>query len=350
VRYYSVVITKSDNTPYLFKSLGGLALTSLLPNSPQNPTTGLTNPAALQIEFDLAIANVTDPDNSQGAMLRVWGLGLQDIGNAADLNGLNVSIFAGMARGLPLANPAQAGLILQGQVQQAFGNWIGTDQTVDMIFAQGGSAGTPDAPGNFPFTMAPGTPLGTAIQNTLAVAMPGIPVTVSVSPNLVLNYPQVGHYTTLERFASFVKALSLGIVGSASYDGVQITTNGASVTVFDGVGPTSGTNTKTIAFQDLLGQPTWIGPGTISFKTVLRADIHMGDTVTLPQTLFTQSTAANQRFLANPQNKLTFSGNYLIVQAHHYGHSRQPDASSWNTTFRAVPAIADTSGGAGGAP
>jgi hypothetical protein len=341
VRYYSVVITKSDGTPYLFKSLGGLALTSLLPNSPQNPTTGLTNPAALQVEFDLAIANLTDPDNSQGAMLRVWGLGLQDIGNAADLNGLNVSIFAGMARGLPLANPAQAGLILQGQIFQAFGNWIGTDQTVDMIFSPGGSVGTPIEPGNLSFTMPPGMPLGTAIKNTLAAARPGIPVAVNVSPNLVLNYPQVGHYTTLERFASFVKALSLGIVGSASYGGVQITTNGASVTVFDGTAPPTP---KPIAFQDLMGQPTWVGPGTISFKTVLRADIHMGDTVTLPQTLFTQSTAANQQFLANPQYSLTFNGSFQIIQCHHYGNSRQNDSSSWTTVFQAVPAIVDTSG------
>jgi hypothetical protein len=39
----------------------------------------------------------------------------------------------------------------------------------------------------------------------------------------------------------------------------------------------------------------------------------------------------------NPANLLTFSGNYTIKQIHHYGHSRQPDAGSWNTTIDMFP-------------
>ena len=343
MRYYSIVITKADGTPYTFKSLGSLPLTSLLPSGPQNPRTSLTNPAALQVELDMGVANLADPDTSQGCGLTVWGLGLADLGNAADLNGLNISVYAGMARGLPLADPSQAGLIVQGQIFQAFGSWIGTDQTLNLIITQGGAVTGVPEPANFPFSMPAGMTLATAITNTLKVAMPAAPVAVNISPNLVLNYQQSGHYRSLQQFSDFVKALSVGIVGGTDYAGVQITQNGAGVTVFDGVGSSSETNPKQVAFRDLIGQPTWIGPGAVSFKTVLRADIHLGDTVALPQSLFTQSTASNQYALPQPQNKLTFSGNYIVTQVHHYGHSRQPDAASWNTTFQAafvIPPVA----------
>jgi hypothetical protein len=339
VRYYDIKILRDDGSLYTFKSCGNAfggntSLTSLLPSSPQNPRNGQTNPAALLVELDIAGWNGANPDTNSS--LRISGLGLNDLGNASDLNGLAITVQAGMAKGLPLANPAQAGIIAKGLIFQAFGNWIGTSQTLDLVLQSGGSSDDPDAPGNFPFVMAPGTPLGTAIKNTLAIAMPGIPVTVNVSPNLVLNFTQTGHYSTRAAFSSFVNALSRGIIGGTSYAGVQITTNGASIVVFDGSAPA---NTKAIAFQDLIGQPTWIQSQMISFKTVLRADIIQGDVVTLPQTLFTQSTAGSQRFLANPQSSLTFSGQYQVFQVHHYGNSRAPAADAWNTTFQAVPFV-----------
>ena len=344
MRYYSVVITRADGTPYLFKSLGnafapGITLSSLLPTGPQNPVSGLTNPAALCVELDIAMANVTKPDSDAGAMMRVWGLGLQDIGHASDLNGMDIAIYAGMAKGLPLANPAQAGLLMQGRIYQAFGNWIGTDQTIDLIFVAGGLAtGSPDEPNNFPFFWAAGTPLATAITNTLRTAMPGLPVTINISPNLVMNADQTGHYGSLAEFADMISRVSIGVFGTASgYDGVTIVQDGQTISVYDGDGPDQTGPVKAISFADLIGQPTWIAPGTISIKTVLRADIRLNDTISLPETLFTVTGQAFASRQARPQNKLTFSGNFKVQQVHHYGHSRQPDAASWNTTCQATP-------------
>lgn len=344
MRYYSLVITRADGSLYTFKSIGGAAaagvtLTSLLPSGPQSPITGLTNPAALNVELDIGIANVTDPDNSQGAYLRIWGLGLQDIGHASDLNNLNISLSAGMAKGLPLANPQQASVIMQGQIQQAFGNWIGTSQTLDMVFYGGGAGvGTQDAPANYPFSVPAGTPLARAIANTLSIALPNLPPTISISPNLILNYDVTGHYPSLATFASFVKALSQGIIGGTDYPGVTISiTNGQAINVFDGLGPTPISAVKAIAAADCIGQPTWIGNQTVSVKTVLRADIHVGDTISLPPTIFTQSQAAIQQFNSSPQTGLTFSGNFWVAQVHHYGNSRQPSADAWNTTYQVVP-------------
>jgi len=348
VRYYDIVITKKDGTPYQFKSLGNLSLCSLLPGGSQLPTTGVTNPAALQVEIDQGVANLANPDN-QSAGITVWGLGLQDLGSAANLNDLNIAVYAGMAKGLPLANPAQAGLIVQGSIFQAFGNWIGTEQTLNLIITSNGSITGVPKPTNFPFSMPAGMPLGTAIQNTLKIAMPTVPVVLNVSPSLVVNHPRSGHYGSLDQFARAMKDISLGIVGGTVYQGVVIAPNGASLSVTDNVGANSQKNPTIIAWQDLIGQPTWVAPGTISFKTVLRADIKMSGYVSLPKTLFTQSSANNQ-YAGTPQTSLTFSGTFLITNVHHYGHSRQPDASAWNTTFQAVPATPSTSSSSGAAP
>jgi hypothetical protein len=335
VRYYSVSITKTNGQPYLFKSLGGLALTSLLPTGPQNPISGQANPAALNIEFDISAVALNDPDNN--AWARVWGLGLQDIGNASDLNGLDISISAGMSKGLPLANPAQAGLIMQGQILQAYGNWIGTAQTVDMTFVAGTNQGSPSQPANFPFSWPAGTPLATAIQQTLNIAMPGVAQQINISPKLVLNYAVTGWYQSAQQFADFINEISSTIIGG-NYAGVTISTNGQTVRAFDGAG-TTASGAKAIAFTDLIGQPTWIDGGVVSAKTVLRADIHQGDTVTLPQTLFNVGSVPAAQFLSGSgqqliSDKLTFSGNFLVSQVHHYGNFRQADADSWATVFQ----------------
>lgn len=338
MRYYNVVITRADGSPYLFKSLGGLGLTSLLPMGPQNPQSGLTNPSALQIEFDLSVFNGAAPDTN--GYFRVWGLGLEDIGSASDLNGLDVSIYAGMARGLPLANPMQAGLIMQGTVLQGFGNWVGTTQTIDMIFVAGGTAaGSQDAPGNFPFSMPAGTPLARAIANTLSIAMPNLPPTISISPNLILNYDVTGHYPSLVTFASFIKALSHGIIGGTDYQGVAITSDGQTISVFDGAGPAPITGVKAIAFQDLIGQPTWIDGGTVSVRTVMRADVGLGDTISIPPSLFTVGGLNSAQYLSGmAKDKSTFSGNYLVQQVHQYGNFRQADSASWASVFQVTPA------------
>lgn len=349
MRYYSIKITRPDGTPYLFKSTGnafapGVTLSSLLPTGPQQPASGIANRAALNIEFDLPIVSLHDPDNN--GWLRVWGLGLQDIGNASNLNGMSIAVYAGMSKGLPLANPQQAGLIMQGQILYAFGNWIGTDQTIDMNFIAGGDEGSPASPANFPFSWAAGTPLATAIAQTLSVGMPGLTQQIQISPRLVLNYDVTGWYESAQQFAEFINELSSTVIGSvyggAPYYGVSIATNGSTVRVYDGTQPNAGIGQ--IAYTDLIGQPTWIGPGTISVKTVLRADIHMGDTVSIPPSLVTVTpSAASYLALAD---STSFSGTFTVVQAHHYGNFRQADAGSWNTTFQMTPIPAQATTGA----
>jgi hypothetical protein len=319
LRYYNISIKNpATGANVLPSSLGGGAITSLLPN-------GQYNPAALNVQLDIAVLNANDPDSN--SWVRIYGLGLKDISASLDLTDLDISISAGMSRGLPLANPAQAGLLVKGRIYQAFGNWIGTDQTLDLNIRAGSNV---DDSNNFPFSWKAGTPLATAIGQTLAIGMPGKKQNIAISPNLVIGYDEVGYYQSLEQFAGWLNQRSQPIIGG-KYQGVQTSTDGNSVTVYDGTVQPPANKIKQIAFQDMIGQPTWIAFGTISVTFVMRGDLNVGDTIHLPPAVYASSFPAGPRF----QDQTTFTGNFWIRQMHHFGNFRQPDAASWTTVIQA---------------
>jgi hypothetical protein len=321
VRFYRIQITDpTTGKDVIPSSLGGLGITSVLPN-------GQINPAALNVEFDLPIAPYHTP--AGGCWVRIWGLGLKDIGSAFDLNGALISVFAGMSKGLPLANPAQARLLVKGQIFQSYGNWVGTDMTVDLLLAP--ATGSNDDPKNFVIDWRAGMTLATALSSTLATALPTAKQTINISPRLVQSHDSAGYYATLAQLASVLNRISTSIIKDANYPGVVINYNGDTVTVTDLTGPQNPA--KAIAFQDLIGQPTWIGPQTIQAKLVLRGDINPMDTVTLPRGLATSTAATLARF----QDRTTFSSDYAVQSVHHFCNFRQSDAASFNTTLELFP-------------
>src|SRR5208282_5868294 len=226
----------------------------------------------------------------------------------------------------PLANPQQAGILLQAGIYQAFGNWQGTEQTLDLILK-------PPTNGNYPFTWTKGQSINQALQNTLGIALPGVTVTLNLTQNIVAPETQSGHYGSLTEFATAVNALTKAIVGG-TYPGIWIALNKGKLNVFDINQPASGT--IALAFTDLIGQPTWISLSQIIVKTVLRADIGVGNMISLPR-----AVVQNQpQSLAGFRNALDFSGNYSVVGVRHAGHYKQHDANSWATilTCTALPA------------
>ncbi len=320
MRFYKIDLAKQDGSPLTPVSLGGMGLTSLLAN-------GQNNPAALNIELDIPVAALHSPQGN--SLIRVWGLGLQDLTNSFELNDATISVYGGMSKGLPLANASQAQLLVKGQVFQGFGNWVGTEQTVDMILMP--PIGTNAAPLNIILDWTAGMTLGAALSSTLNTAFPTAKRIINLNPRLVLDHDEVGYYGTLTQMASVLNPLSKSIITDPGYPGVSISYDGETVTVSDLYGPP--VQTKAIAFEDLIGQPTWIGPFTIQVKTVMRGDIDLFDIVTLPQTLITNTQSALTRF----RDKSIFSGNYVVQSIHHWGNFRQPDAASWNTTFEMIP-------------
>lgn len=335
MRFYDIDLSDvTTGKQVLPSSLGGNRLTSLLRD-------GSKNPAALNIEFDIPVVNYTPGAENKEGYLRIWGLGLADLTSAFNLTptvgtgvtpsyaSVNVKISAGMSAGLPLANPKQQGLIMSGSILQAWGNWLGTDQTLDMRFAP--AAGSASDPLNFPFTWGAGTQLSTAIGQTLAVAMPRFKQVIAIKQNIVLPNDEVGVYQSLTQFTDYINGISKFVVGG-DYLGVNIASDGSTVYAWDGTVPVGNVGPKQIAFQDMVGQPMWEGPLTISVKLVLRGDLNMGDVIKMPESLTTQT----QQSYLNFRDKSSFTGFYEIVGIQHFGNFRQPDAASWNTTITAV--------------
>src|SRR6185437_10790116 len=275
MRYYNIVI--SDAT-------SGATLRTY--TSFQN---GQNLPGALNVEIDIIVSPYGTPAGN--GLVRVWGVPLQDIGQASNFNGASIKVYGGMQKGLPLANPSQSGLLVQGSVFQAFGNWINTNQTLDLILAP--PMGTPAAPANLSFNWPAGQSATTAMQNMLKTAFPGFQVSININPKLVQSFDEAGVYQTLTQFSQYIRQRTRAIINGGSstgtYQGVQVTVTGNKIVVADG---TTKAAAKNVLFTDLIGQPTWYAPDQIQVTCVMRADISAQDYVTLPNTQTTTTAAS----------------------------------------------------------
>ena len=170
-----------------------------------------------------------------------------------------------MGPGLPLANPAQAGLILQGRVFQSFANWVGTQLNLNFVITP--SPYTITNPGNIVLNWRAGTPLATALTNTLQVAYPNATVRVNIS-NIVLSHDEIHKCPTLTGLAQLLSDITT--------TSLNIYANGNVITVADiSYQPTP----KTLSFLDFVGQPMWIEVNKIQIVTVLRSDIQVTDII-----------------------------------------------------------------------
>lgn len=314
---------------------------------------GQTIPGALNIEFNIPQAPWAIPQ--QGSWLRIWGSGLDEAsginklspfmdGNDIKLNGIVIS--AGMKAGLPLAKPEQAGVIVQGSIFQPFGNWQYTNQYIEMVLlpAVGITAGQQI---NIPFNYPKGTQVSDAIKQSLAGALPNYTIKVFVSPQLVLPYDANGSYQALSQFATMLLKLSnqsafagITTLGGGKYAGINVKVIGNTVTVYDGTVEYNDQNTfadpKAIAYEDIIGQPMWIGPASVNFKTVLRADVNVGDFITLPQQLAVPYvlTAPGASVPGAPsRSNAAFQGKWVVVNKRSYANFRNANADSWCSVF-----------------
>lgn len=304
----------------------GARWTNMLP-------TGGADLGAQTVELDIHAYSFEAPVSQ--AFVRIWGIPKLQIAQASDFNGATISVRAGMQKGLPLASAEvannQAGLLLSGQVFQAFGNWQGVNQTLDFVVTTDGGA-TQSQPAALSFTWSKGTPLSQMIQGTLTKAYPGLQVNVQIAKTLVLQADEAGVYQTLQQFATYVSGISQDIEGP-DYPGVKITLSNGVISVFDGT--VTGPQPTQLLIQDMIGQPTYLDPATVQFNMVMRADLSVGSQVTFPPlaaalAVTTPQSGSNAR-IAN-----TFSGTWTITYMRHVGNSREPNASSWISTFQAV--------------
>src|SRR6202012_4869403 len=140
----------------------------------------------------------------------------------------DVVVYGGMAKGLPLANPAQAGILIKGTVFQCFGNWLGRETSLEMFIV----AKAPTA--NLAYKWPKGGSLEAAVRQVLNIAFPQSSVTGGFDPSLVYTEEQPFAYTNLAQFGKWVFDTSKTINTSAGYMGAKIAQTPKGFNLYDG--------------------------------------------------------------------------------------------------------------------
>jgi hypothetical protein len=323
MRAYEIIITDPNTGKEIYKI--------------SSKYLGRTEPNALNIELDIPVTTYDTPIG--GAFVRIWGIGIKLIGQSYNFNGMDIAVYAGMAKGLPLANPKQYGLILEANIFQAFGNWQGTSQSLDFIVLP--KTGRASDPVNLELKWSKGSNLADAIVASLKTAFPTKTIQSGISTTIVANEDVTATYYNLFDFAKIVNKYSKAFVNKATYYGIKIGYSNNSIYLFDGskplnsgavIEPAPVQSDVSIKFNELIGQPTWIAPATIQFKTPIRNDIKVGDYVTMPNTLQTTLPQSQSQF----RNRSAFSGKFMVYTVRHIGNFRQRDANAWVTTYDAI--------------
>lgn len=314
-------------------------------------TVGGANPAAPLVELDIPVGPLHTP--GAAAFFRIHGISLGEISQAANLNGKNIAIYAGMSKGLPLANPAQAGLIASGTIMQSVGSWVGTDMNLSFYVAARGSgissaqttgnpagpntppvASTRERPTSIIFNWLPGQTLISAITQSLSTAYLQYNVVGNINSSLVrIGEPKVGFYSTLTQFAGDIHRTSVDIIqGYApvpnSYQGVWISLFNNTFVVQDG---TTTNGPKLLSITDFVGQTAWQSAFEAQAIVVMRADLQVGDIVTLPPEPI--STPVQFPGAAGQKNSLSFSGDFVLKSLRHVGNSRGRNGVDWVTVL-----------------
>lgn len=289
---------------------------------------GIYNPAALDIQYDALIGPYGTP--SGASTITVYGIPLQDLMQPQQFAGMTLELKSGMAAGLPLANPAQAGTILKGIVFQTFGNWEGVQQTLDFVVIPGGF--TVNNPGNFILNWTTGTQLSAALSQTFSTAYPGMPVDMNISGDYVQNHDEIHACGTLDTLAQIVGDITEGVFDVRVHIGIQA----GRILVFD---QTFKPAPIQLSFNDFMGQPTWIAVNTMQIKTVARADLSMGCMVRMPQGLQNLPGAVTTTQNASPSSvkqQTTFQNNFIVQELRQIGSFRSSDATQWATILNCL--------------
>ena len=314
---------------------------------------GVFNPGNLMIEFDILKFGESTPQGQ--SHLTIWGISPQDMQQARqDMFGMEIEIYLGMSKGLPLANagqvkPGKSGLVLKGTIWQVYGNWQGTELRLDMIITTGPVSKTdprPLAPINLTLPWNKGKKLSVALTQCFQT-LGGYKYNINVSNRLVNSYNSPMFCGSLTELATKLNSLSRNIISDSNYSGVEIAmVNGNEIRVFDNdfdnhpdsrdksTASNRRKNPTQLEFTDLIGQPTWIQFQTISVPCMMRSDIQVGDYIRMPEKSRPVIQASSY---SQFRNDSAFSGDFMVKSVRFIGNSRQPDADSWVTIIEANP-------------
>ncbi|NZB12597.1 hypothetical protein [Escherichia coli] len=298
--------------------------------------TSETPGCGLHVEFDF---EVTALDIVRaGTMLTIYGLPIDMLEQSVNLQGCLVRMKAGFVKGLPLANPLQQGEVIYGEIYFAYANWIGTNQTLNLVINPTIRKTDDGKPFILEFDGRTGEKLGDVISRALKKAFPNKLIDCTVSDSLVLPEPWKGTYEDIGSLAMVLRSASIAMIRSEKYCGVGISILSDRVRVYDNASTDWG-KPKKIELYELVGQPTWIAPFTVSFKCPLRGDIRCGDVIELPEGLYSGAASIVMANTTAPsviaKNSTTFTGKFLVKSVRHIGSYLTADGDAWVTVFEA---------------
>jgi len=281
---------------------------------------GVYDPGALNIQFDMSIVPYDTPTGGQTIVLE--GVSLADLQQATEYTNYQIVLKAGMAQGLPLANPKQAGTIAQGFIFQSYPNWEGTEMSLSFVIYP--SPYTITEPGNITLNWAAGTPLSGALEQSLKTAFPNTPISINISSNLVSSNNEQGYFASLNDLASVLS----GITQSLGHQ-VYITFQNGSIIVFD---DTYAPPPLELSFTDLVGQPAWVDVNIMQVKLVMRADIQVGALIKMPKGLKQGPGSviiSGNSLPSSLKYKSAFQGIFQVIELRQIGNSRAADGTQW---------------------
>lgn len=338
MRYYKIVLTSQTTTTGSTTTSGR----SLTFNTHPNGVNAAPDMGALHVIMDVP---VTTFDQANGAAyVEIRGIDIHTISQASNLQGYTIKIYGGMGKGYPLAQPSQSGLLLVGSVYQAFGNWVGTEMSLNLLVQPFSEPLTQANSPKFVWHWAKGQDIKDAITKCITSAMDGYTCNFQLANTLVGTHDDLGFYDDFSSLAQVIINASRSVNQASDYYGIQFFVAGKTFYFFDNTGSNSP---KKIEFNDLIGQPTWLGPAEypkIMLQTVMRADLTLNDIITMP--LFNQqgsktlsgygTIAPTGQNIQTPKDRSLFQGNFQITSLRHIGDSRNPDGASWVTVIEAV--------------
>jgi hypothetical protein len=332
MRYYNITISPPTANPSQFT-----------PFSFSSQTNGIDNYSCLQVDLD--IYQTSFDQYSSNGYVRLMGVDLKQLNSSANINPqitadgskinlCKIKVEVGMSKGLPYANPKQRGVVLQGGILQAFGNWQGTTVSLDMVLAP--IAVDQNAQNNITFSLKKGQELTDAVKLALQNSYKnadGTPANVVGSFSQGLKYTEdaPAQHFNLFSLASAVKRISKQINPNPAYTGATITATNTGFYLTDsGITPSA---TKVIEFTDVIGNLTWLGINTISAKVVMRGDLNVGDYISFQSSIPISNIINNQ---SQYRNKIAFNNVFYVTKLHHVGSSRNFDGNSWVTVIEAI--------------
>jgi len=351
-RYYKIILTPPifPGTP---APAGGATLPAVtVAGSYSGPrltwashaSDGTSDPNALNVLFDFIEVSASTPAGA--VFFTVEGIDLKEI-SATRINNFKpitkngqeshwtVQVYGGMLGGLPLAARQQKpGLILSGSVVSAFGNWVGTEMSLSCLIVPG-TPYTRENPGNLVLDWQKGTELSQALASMFSTAYPTLKQKILIQNGMVNDSFQ-GHYAaTLSQMAQHIQSVTQGWGGNESYPGVQVYIHNGTIYALDftqALGPT-----LELAYDDLIGQPTWIDAATVQVRVVLRSDVQVGTILAMPAGLIDQPgliTTNPSPGTAFSQYPVNFQGrNFSVLKVRHVGNFRSQDAAQWTSVI-----------------